>query len=184
MSPPQPHLPPVQHSSNGVQAPPRRQISPSVSFRHGVQHLFFTYRHWELLGLDVSKGQTIPSRNYPPPPTGHDLMRRFPPQLPEQPLFLKQGSTSLYFRRQEHQFFAQAGKEIIRVRVESDFPPPAGGSRTTKGKEPVSAPHAPPMPPPQAMPLPPEHADAPPAHMHSLPHLVQPYREPPTPCCH
>ena len=122
----------------------------------------------------------MPPRNYPPPPTGHDLMRLFPPQPPEQPLFLKQGSTSLYFRRQEHQFFAQAGKEIIRVRVESDFSPPAGGSRTVKGKEPVSAPHAwpshaPPPPPPQSMQPPPEHAHAPPAHMHSPPHPVPPY---------
>ena len=122
----------------------------------------------------------MPPRNYPPPPTGHDLMRLFPPQPPEQPLFLKQGSTSLYFRRQEHQFFAQAGKEIIRVRVDSDFPPPAGGSRAVKGKEPVSAPHAwpshaPPPPPPQAMQPPPEHAHAPPAHMHSPPHPIPPY---------
>ncbi|KAF8486801.1 hypothetical protein DFH94DRAFT_659708 [Russula ochroleuca] len=163
MSPPSSHLPPIQHSSNGAQAPPRRPISPS-SLPH----------------LDVSNGQAMPPRNYPPPPTGHDLMRLFPPQPPEQPLFLKQGSTSLYFRRQEHQFFAQAGKEIIRVRVESDFPPSAGGSRNVKGKEPVSAPHAwpshaPPPPPPQAMQPPPEHAHAPPAHMHSPPHPVQPY---------
>ncbi|KAH9966381.1 hypothetical protein BGW80DRAFT_1462356 [Lactifluus volemus] len=125
----------------------------------------------------------MPPRIYPPPPTGHELMRLFPPQPPEQPLFLKQGSTSLYFRRQEHQFFAQAGKEIIRVRVESDFPPPAG-SRTTKGKEPVSAPHSwpahpqhpqqPPPPPPTMQPPPPEHAHAP-THMHSPPHSVPPY---------
>jgi hypothetical protein len=128
----------------------------------------------------VSNGQAMPPRIYPPPPTGHELMRLFPPQPPEQPLFLKQGSTSLYFRRQEHQFFAQAGKEIIRVRVESDFPPSAG-SRTTKGKEPVSAPHSwpahpqhPPPPPPTMQPPPPEHAHAP-AHMHSPPHSVPPY---------
>lgn len=122
-------------------------------------------------------------------------MRLFPPQPPEQPIFLKQGPTSLYFRRQEHQFFAQAGKEIIRVRVESDFSPSSGSARsTTKGKEPVSSvPHPwpthshPPVPPPpsmqqqqqqqQAPPPPPEqHAHAP-AHMHSPPHHhpVPPY---------
>ncbi|KAI0000775.1 hypothetical protein BJV74DRAFT_944587 [Russula compacta] len=172
MSPPSSHLPPIQHASNGAQAPPRRPISPS-SLPH----------------LDVSNGQAIPSRNYPPPPTGHDLMRLFPPQPPEQPIFLKQGPTSLYFRRQEHQFFAQAGKEIIRVRVESDFPPPSGSARSTsKGKEPVSWPtHShPPVPPPPSMqqqqqqqppPPPPEqHAHAP-AHMHSPPHHhpVPPY---------
>jgi len=167
ISPPSSHLPPIQHPSNGVQPPHRRPISPS-SLPH----------------LDVSNGQAMPPRIYPPPPTGHELMRLFPPQPPEQPLFLKQGSTSLYFRRQEHQFFAQAGKEIIRVRVESDFPPPAG-SRTTKGKEPVSAPHSwpahpqqhpqqPPPPPPTMQPPPPEHSHAP-AHMHSPPHSVPPY---------
>lgn len=138
----------------------------------------FTGRAYKPLDLDVSNGQAMPPRIYPPPPTGHELMRLFPPQPPEQPLFLKQGSTSLYFRRQEHQFFAQAGKEIIRVRVESDFPP-STGPRTTKGKEPVSAPHpwpahAHPPPPPPTMQPPPEHAHAP-AHMHSPPHPVPPY---------
>ena len=146
----------------------------------------------------MSNGQAMPPRIYPPPPTGHELMRLFPPQPPEQPLFLKQGSTSLYFRRQEHQFFAQAGKEIIRVRVESDFPPAV--SRSSKGKEPVSVPHSwpthPHAPPPPSVqqqqqqqqaqqaqqqpqptmqpPPPPDVAHAP-AHMHSPPHPVPPY---------
>lgn len=180
MSPPSSHLPPIQHSVNGAQAPPRRPLSPS-SLPH----------------LDVSNGQAMPPRIYPPPPTGHELMRLFPPQPPEQPLFLKQGSTSLYFRRQEHQFFAQAGKEIIRVRVESDFPPTP--ARTSKGKEPVSVPHSwsahphAPLPPSVQQPQPqqqpaqsqpqptmqpppplPEVAHAP-AHMHSPPHSVPPY---------
>ncbi|KAI9465117.1 hypothetical protein F5148DRAFT_168033 [Russula earlei] len=159
-SPPSSHLPPIQHPSNPAQAPLRRPISPS-SLPH----------------LDVSNGQTMPPRNYPPPPTGHDLMRLFPPQPPEQPLFLKPGSTSVYFRRQEHQFFAQAGKEIIRVRVESDFPP-SGGSRTGKGKEPASishpwSAHPHPPPPPSSMQPPPEPAHT--AHMHSPPHPVPPY---------
>ncbi|KAI9435789.1 hypothetical protein H4582DRAFT_2112234 [Lactarius indigo] len=183
MSPPSSHLPPIQHSVNGAQDPPKP------------------------LDLDVSNGQAMPPRIYPPPPTGHELMRLFPPQPPEQPLFLKQGSTSLYFRRQEHQFFAQAGKEIIRVRVESDFPPTP--ARTSKGKEPVSVPHPwsahphAPLPPSvqqqqqqqqqqqpqpqqqsaQSQPQPtmqpppplPEVAHAPAAHMHSPPHPVPPY---------
>jgi hypothetical protein len=181
MSPPSSHLPPIQHPANGAQAPLRRPISPSSLPRElpfqpvACVPLFDD----EPLDLDVSNGQAMPPRNYPPPPTGHDLMRLFPPQPPEQPLFLKQGSTSLYFRRQEHQFFAQAGKEIIRVRVDSDFPPP-GGSRTTKGKEPATVvphvwpAHAHPQPPPPTMQPPPEHTHAP-AHMHSPPHPVPPY---------
>ncbi|KAI0308565.1 hypothetical protein OF83DRAFT_1033292, partial [Amylostereum chailletii] len=65
------------------------------------------------------------ARIYPPPPTGHDLMRLFPPPPPSQFSVLKGGPTSVYFHRQERAFFAQAGKEIIRVRVESDFAPKA-----------------------------------------------------------
>jgi hypothetical protein len=182
MSPPSSHLPPIQHPSNGTQAPIRRPISPSSLPRKPPLRsivLSFTPTLGEPLDLDVSNGQVMPPRNYPPPPTGHDLMRLFPPQPPEQPLFLKQGSTSLYFRRQEHQFFAQAGKEIIRVRVESDFPP-SGGSRTPKGKEPASVPHAwpahaHPQPPSATMQPPPEHNTHAPAHMHSPPHPVPPY---------
>ncbi|KAI0043412.1 hypothetical protein FA95DRAFT_1479409, partial [Auriscalpium vulgare] len=63
-------------------------------------------------------------RIYPPPPTGHELMKLFPPLPPDHFSALKPGPTSIFFHRQERQFFAQAGKEIIRVRVESDFPPP------------------------------------------------------------
>ncbi|KAI9449377.1 hypothetical protein BJY52DRAFT_1307745 [Lactarius psammicola] len=81
----------------------------------------------------------MPPRIYPPPPTGHELMRLFPPQPPEQPFFLKQGR-NLYSRRQEHQFFAQAGNEIIRMRVESEFP--HAPTRISKGKEPVSVSHS------------------------------------------
>ena len=198
MSPPSSHLPPIQHSANGVQAPPRRPLSPSSLPRKHLPSFSCPLRLREPkpLDLDVSNGQAMPPRIYPPPPTGHELMRLFPPQPPEQPLFLKQGSTSLYFRRQEHQFFAQAGKEIIRVRVESDFPPAT--SRSSKGKEPVSVPHswpahphAPPPPsvqqqqqPQQSQPQPQLTMQPPPsqqevahapAHMHSPPHPVPPY---------
>jgi len=61
-----------------------------------------------------------PSRNYPAPPTGHDLMAMFPPAPPA---FTGMGpNTSGYFQRQERAFFAQAGKEIVRVRLEVDVP--------------------------------------------------------------
>jgi hypothetical protein len=197
MSPPSSHLPPIQHSVNGAQAPPRRPLSPSSLPRKSSSSSFVDSFFTGRADLDVSNGQAMPPRIYPPPPTGHELMRLFPPQPPEQPLFLKQGSTSLYFRRQEHQFFAQAGKEIIRVRVESDFPPPP--TRSSKGKEPVSVPHSwpahPHAPPPssvqqqQVQPQPPQSQPQPtmqpppplpevahaPAHMHSPPHPVPPY---------
>jgi hypothetical protein len=38
----------------------------------------------------------MPPINYPLPPTGHNLMRLFPPQRPEPLLFLKQGSTCIF----------------------------------------------------------------------------------------
>ncbi|KAI0297871.1 hypothetical protein B0F90DRAFT_1736515 [Multifurca ochricompacta] len=163
MSPPSSHLPPIQHSTNSTAQPSslRRPISPS-SLPH----------------LDVSNGQAMPPRIYPPPPTGHELMRLFPHNHPTNP----------FSSNREHQFFAQAGKEIIRVRVESDFPPTPSGPRTTKGKEPVSVQHPwpahshPPPPPvtvpPQPQPTmqpPPEHGSHAPTHMHSPPHPIPPY---------
>ena len=62
-------------------------------------------------------------RAYPPPPTGHDLMRLFPPPPPSQFSELKGGPTSYYFQRQERAFFAQAGREQIRIRLDAEFAP-------------------------------------------------------------
>lgn len=53
---------------------------------------------------------------YPAPPTGHELMALFPPAPP----MIRLGSTSGFFEREERKFFAQAGKEIVRVRLEID----------------------------------------------------------------
>ncbi|KAH9476856.1 hypothetical protein JR316_0010772 [Psilocybe cubensis] len=61
-------------------------------------------------------------RKYPTPPTGHDLMAMFPPAPPDNFPEMRPGPTSGFFQRQERAFFAQAGKEIVRVRVEVDFP--------------------------------------------------------------
>ena len=58
-------------------------------------------------------------RKYPAPPTGHELMALFPPPPP---LNIRPGPTSGYFQREERAFFAQAGKEIVRVRIEVDMP--------------------------------------------------------------
>ncbi|KAG5645128.1 hypothetical protein DXG03_006845 [Asterophora parasitica] len=44
-------------------------------------------------------------------------MAMFPPAPPE----MRAGPTSGYFQRQERAFFAQAGREIVRVRVEVDI---------------------------------------------------------------
>ncbi|KAI0047005.1 hypothetical protein FA95DRAFT_1572815 [Auriscalpium vulgare] len=56
---------------------------------------------------------------YPPPLTGRGLTKIFP-----HPSNNVSRSTSSFFHRQERQFFAKPGNEIIRVRAELDFPPP------------------------------------------------------------
>jgi hypothetical protein len=60
---------------------------------------------------------------YPTPPTGHDLMAMFPPAPPNN-FEMRPGNATCsdLFKHQERAFFAQAGKEIVRVRVEIDFP--------------------------------------------------------------
>ncbi|EGO20128.1 hypothetical protein SERLADRAFT_477439 [Serpula lacrymans var. lacrymans S7.9] len=49
-------------------------------------------------------------------------MALFPPAPPASFPEMRPGPTSGYFQRQERAFFAQAGKEIVRVRVEIDVP--------------------------------------------------------------
>ncbi|KZV59594.1 hypothetical protein PENSPDRAFT_404024 [Peniophora sp. CONT] len=44
----------------------------------------------------------------PRPPTGHDLLRLFPPPSPSQYSELKGGPTSRFFQRQERAYFAQS----------------------------------------------------------------------------
>src|SRR6202020_501848 len=68
--------------------------------------------------VDLTHDGDLPSRKDTAPPTGGDLMALFPPAPPE----VFPGPTSGFFRRQERAFFAQAGKEIVRVRVEVDLP--------------------------------------------------------------
>ena len=75
-------------------------------------------------GVDVDLGQASDSQprnpNYPTPPTGHDLMAMFPPAPPDNIPEMRPGPTSGFFQRQERAFFAQAGKEIVRVCVDVD----------------------------------------------------------------
>ncbi len=74
---------------------------------------------------------------FPAPPTGHDLMALFPAAAPECGPEARGGPTSGFFQRQERAFFAQAGKEIIRVRVEIDLP--SGGAESEHKSKPSSS---------------------------------------------
>src|SRR5262245_38230300 len=49
-------------------------------------------------------------------------MAMFPPERPSDFSDLRPGSPIGYFKRQERAFFAQAGKEIVRVHVEVEVP--------------------------------------------------------------
>ncbi|KAF9074380.1 hypothetical protein BDP27DRAFT_1214156, partial [Rhodocollybia butyracea] len=69
------------------------------------------------LDLESTVRGTLP--NLPAPPTGHDLMALFPPPAPSitsMPHNRRTEATSGYFHLQERAYFAQAGKEIVRVR--------------------------------------------------------------------
>lgn len=59
-------------------------------------------------------------------------MALFPPPPP---LNFRPGPTSGYFQREERAFFAQAGKEIVRVRIEVDMPQNEGDEPMTLGRE-------------------------------------------------
>ncbi|KAF9529112.1 hypothetical protein CPB83DRAFT_853246 [Crepidotus variabilis] len=87
---------------------PRRPLSPS-----------------SLRDVDLSQAPDALHRNpkFPAPPTGHDLMAMFPPAPPDNIPEMRPGPTSGFFQRQERAFFAQAGKEIVRVRVDVDLTP-------------------------------------------------------------
>ncbi|KAJ6554363.1 hypothetical protein B0H19DRAFT_860800, partial [Mycena capillaripes] len=91
-------------------------------------------------------------RRYPAPPTGHDLMAMFPPQAPDNFSEMRPGPTSGYFQRQERAFFAQAGKEIVRVRVDVDLQPePAGTPKSqAHAARAASRPWPPSGPPPSS----------------------------------
>ncbi|OJT11193.1 hypothetical protein TRAPUB_12300 [Trametes pubescens] len=92
---------------------------------------------------------------FPAPPTGHELMALFPPAPPP----MRPGPTSGYFQHEERKFFAQAGKEIVRVRIEIDTPAarpaPAAGTMSPPGaphahRHPHAHPHPHPHPHPHA----------------------------------
>ncbi|KAF5366763.1 hypothetical protein D9758_006505 [Tetrapyrgos nigripes] len=93
---------PTEPPSSPTGHRPRRPLSPN------------TLRDVDLTQPDISL------RKYPAPPTGHDLMAMFPPPSPGN-FPVRPEPTSGYFERQERAFFAQAGREIVRVRLEVDF---------------------------------------------------------------
>lgn len=75
--------------------------------------------------IDLDLDSTLRGKfpNLPAPPSGHDLMKMFPPPAPSVSSMPPNGrpeATSGYFHLQERAYFAQAGKEIIRVRVDVD----------------------------------------------------------------
>ncbi|KAI0697795.1 hypothetical protein BC835DRAFT_1337232 [Cytidiella melzeri] len=72
-----------------------------------------------LKDLDLSANPNLLSRNYPAPPTGHELMALFPPAPPVNVL---SGPTSGFFLAEERAFFAKGGNEMVRVRIEVDMP--------------------------------------------------------------
>ncbi|KAG6335814.1 hypothetical protein ID866_3272 [Astraeus odoratus] len=95
--------------------PHRRPLSPS-----------------SLRDVNLSQDANPVPRKYPAPPTGHELMALFPPAPPTSFSELRQGSTSGFFQRQERAFFAQAGREILRARLEVDGPAQSEGDPHAK----------------------------------------------------
>lgn len=88
-------------------------------------------------------------------------MALFPPAPP---VTFTGGPTSGYFQKEERAFFAQAGKEIVRVRIEVDIPkdnegdsprsrPPRDASSVPRSWLPPNAPQPPQLRPPQPPPM-------------------------------
>jgi hypothetical protein len=105
-----------------------------------------------VLDVDLSVSDDSQPRKYPAPPTGHDLMAMFPAAPPDNFPELRAGPTSGFFSRQERQFFAQAGKEIVRVRVDEiphgssgAWPPPPTASHAASARSASSASQSPNM---------------------------------------
>ncbi|KZT00273.1 uncharacterized protein LAESUDRAFT_559837 [Laetiporus sulphureus 93-53] len=100
------HRPSAQAAPRGL----RRPLSPS-----------------SLRDVDLSSTNDASTRRYPAPPTGHELMALFPAAPPTNH---RPGPTSGYFLQQERNFFAQKGKEIVRVQIEVDMPRDDGDQKS------------------------------------------------------
>ena len=127
--------------------------------------------------LDLSLDRSVGPRKYPAPPTGHELMALFPPAPPQGVIY--GGPTSTFFQREERAFFAQAGREIVRVHIEVDVELKDGDSvvgnkprsrdgpsRSTSRPYPPTNPASHPKlhPPPQLSPTDAHSAPYPPTH--------------------
>ncbi|KAF8130176.1 hypothetical protein EV363DRAFT_239953 [Boletus edulis] len=151
--PPKSHPPP--------RIPSRRPLSPS-----------------SLRDVNLTQDANPASRKYPAPPTGHELMALFPPAPPANFPEMRPGPTSGFFQRQERAFFAQAGKEIVRVRAEVDVPPPSADDtphHSAKSRD-SSAHGGPPRTWPQLHPHPPHQS---PVHPTASPEASYPHPKPP-----
>jgi len=83
-------------------------------------------------------------------------MALFPPAPPANFAEMRPGPTSGFFQRQERAFFAQAGREIVRVRVEIDVPQQDDTHSGSKIREPSQS--GPPRSWPQLPPHPQHHS--------------------------
>lgn len=128
---PVPSRPSPPTTANGR---PRRPFSPSSLRGDYMRAYTRVQRHSRCADLDLSQSNDGQPRKYPAPPTGHDLMAMFPPAPPDNFPEMRPGPTSGFFQRQERAFFAQAGKEIVRVRLEVDLPHGPGSDSSEAGK--------------------------------------------------
>ena len=117
---------PSDHSPHHKASPPhlrqgRRPLTPSSLRGNDSHQLSLAACSIHSIDVDLSQAPDMVHRNpkFPAPPTGHDLMAMFPAAPPDN-VQMRPGPTSGFFQRQERAFFAQAGKEIVRVRVDVD----------------------------------------------------------------
>jgi len=104
----------------------RRPLSPSslrgsIVLPGSIEDSFSKTFFLSDTDVDLNHTSELPARKYAAPLTGHDLMAMFPAAPPDSFPEMRAGPTSGYFQRQERAFFAQAGKEIVRVRLEIDL---------------------------------------------------------------
>ncbi|KAJ3798449.1 hypothetical protein GGU11DRAFT_815921 [Lentinula aff. detonsa] len=120
------HLRPVSEKrhSSASNSPTTSSDSSSPAAEKG-NNMAFRERNNAVVLRDLDLDNSLRGKfpNLPAPPTGHDLMAMFPPPPPSvasMPPNRRTEATSGYFHLQERAYFAQAGKEIIRVRVDVD----------------------------------------------------------------
>lgn len=104
-----------------------------VTPRYATRLIVLSYfAHCITIDVDLNHAQEGPTRFYPAPHTGHELMALFPP-APPAPFDGNMGSTNC-FRREERAFFAQGHGDPSRVRVDVDPSTQMPERRTEKGK--------------------------------------------------